>query len=87
MADDELKAILAKLVDKVENEAAENDKFRAESAKFQAEIRAEFHEFRVEVRHKFEVVNAHLTGIDKRLDEQSRYIAALIPTKVAAVGR
>ena len=80
MADDELKAVLAKLVDKVESEAAEN-------ARFQAEIRTEFHEFRVEVRNKFEVVNTHLTGIDKRLDEQSRYIAALIPTKVAAVGR
>jgi hypothetical protein len=87
MADDELKAVLAKLVDKVESEAAENARFRAENARFQAEIRTEFHEFRVEVRNKFEVVNTHLTGIDKRLDEQSRYIAALIPTKVAAVGR
>ncbi len=87
MADDELKAILAKLIDKVESEAAENAKFRAETAKFQAEIKAEFHEFRVEVRNKFEVVNTHLTGIDKRLDEQSRYIAALIPTKIAAVER
>jgi hypothetical protein len=87
MADDELKAVLARLVDTVEREAAENARFRAESARVPAEIRAELHDFHVEVRSTFEVINTHLAGIDKRLDEQSRYIAALIQTEVAAVGR
>ncbi|MEI8396403.1 MAG: hypothetical protein WCF85_16845 [Rhodospirillaceae bacterium] len=60
MSDDELKAMLAKLVAKID-------------------------EFRIEVRTELRVINEHLAGIDKRLDEQGRYIAALIPTRLAAV--
>jgi len=46
-------------------------------AKIDVEI-AEGREFRAEVR-------ARLDGIDKRLDDQGRMIAALIPTRIAAV--
>lgn len=46
-------------------------------AKIDGEI-AEIREFRVEVR-------ARLDGIDRRLDDQGRMIAALIPTRIAAV--
>jgi len=41
----------------------------------------------VEVRYKFDLVNARLDGIDKRLDDQNAILAALIPAKIAAVGR
>lgn len=46
-------------------------------AKIDDEI-AETREFRVEVR-------ARLDGIDRRLDDQGRMTAALIPTRIAAV--
>ncbi|MEI6987301.1 MAG: hypothetical protein WCK65_14345, partial [Rhodospirillaceae bacterium] len=35
---------------------------------------------------KFDTVNARLDGIDKRQDNQNAILAALIPTKIAAVG-
>jgi hypothetical protein len=41
-------------------------------------VRAESGEFRAEVR-------ARLDGIDRRLDDQGRVLAALIPTRLAAV--
>lgn len=34
---------------------------------------------------RFDVITERLNGIDRRLDEQGRYIAALIPTRLAAV--
>lgn len=42
--------------------------------------------FRTDVRVEFAAINAHIQGIDKRLDDQSRTVNALIPTKVAATG-
>lgn len=35
---------------------------------------------------EFRIIQTRFDGIDKRLDEQGRYIAALIPQKIAAVG-
>ena len=36
---------------------------------------------------KVDVLAARLDGIDKRLDDQNAILAALIPAKIAAVGR
>ncbi|MBF0561754.1 MAG: hypothetical protein HQL37_06965 [Alphaproteobacteria bacterium] len=73
--DDELKAVLAKLADKIESEAAENAKFRAAvSARFDG------------IDRRLDVMAEHLTGIDKRQDDQNAILAAMIPVKIAAVG-
>lgn len=67
MADDELKALLGKLVEGFDAE-------RAESAKFRDEVRAEFR-----------LVHSRLDGFEKRLDDQGRVLAALIPTQLATM--
>jgi hypothetical protein len=43
-------------------------------------IERDISEFEIEVRTR-------LDGIDKRLDDQNAILAALIPAKIAAVGR
>lgn len=53
-------------------------------AKIDAEA-AESARFREEVRSELRVIGARIDGIDKRLDDQGRMIAALIPTRIAAV--
>lgn len=45
---------------------------------------AENARFREEIRAELRVIDARLDGIDKRLDDQGRMIAALIPTRIAA---
>ena len=72
--DDELKAILTKLADRIESEATENGKFRAEVRNYM-----------VETDKRLVRIEEHLTGIDKRQDDQSRMLAAMIPTRLAAV--
>jgi septal ring factor EnvC (AmiA/AmiB activator) len=66
---------------------------------FKAEVRGEFTQFRAEVQEEFAEVRKQLavanTRLDsferqldsfhRRLDDQGRYIAALIPTQLAAV--
>ncbi|MEI8393304.1 MAG: hypothetical protein WCF85_01115 [Rhodospirillaceae bacterium] len=68
MSDDELKAMLVKLVAKIDEEAARNADFRAG------------------VDSQLACINARLTGIDKRQDDQNAILAAMIPVKIAAVG-
>lgn len=72
--DDDLKLILATLVAKIDADSAENAAFRAENAAFRAEGAI----FRAEIR-------ARLDGIDRRLDDQARIIAALVSTRIAAI--
>ncbi|CAK0739269.1 hypothetical protein WCLP8_1030002 [uncultured Gammaproteobacteria bacterium] len=85
----DIKAILGKLVDRIEAEATENARFRAgveaelaANAKFRVEVREEL---RV-IHSRIDCVDIHLTGIDKRQDDQNQILAAMIPVKIAAVG-
>jgi hypothetical protein len=67
MAGDELKAMLARLVEGFEAERAGNIRFRED------------------VRAEFRLLHSRLNGFEKRLDDQGRILAALIPTRLAAV--
>ena len=74
--DDELKSMMKMLIDRLDQERAVNAQERAVNAQERA-VNAEFRA----------TVLARLDGIDKRLDDQSRTITALIPVRIAAVGR
>jgi hypothetical protein len=77
MADDELKAMLGKLLAKVETLATKDDVSTAVAA---AEAR---------LNAKIETVNAKIDVearvINARLDEQGRILAAMVPIRLAAV--
>ncbi|MBF0561735.1 MAG: hypothetical protein HQL37_06870 [Alphaproteobacteria bacterium] len=80
--DDELKAVLAKLADKIESEAAENAKFRAEVRSYMADTDKRL----IGIEGRLGRIDEHLAGIDKRQDDQNAILAAMIPVKIAAVG-
>jgi hypothetical protein len=54
---------------------------------FDEKLTTEIADLRQRVDHKFEIVETRLDGIDKRLDDQNAILAALIPAKIATVGR
>ncbi|HYH38453.1 MAG TPA: hypothetical protein VD860_09560 [Azospirillum sp.] len=39
----------------------------------------------VDIRAELKVMNTRLDGFEKRLDDQGRILAALVPTRIAAV--
>ncbi len=82
MSDHELKAILGKLVTKIDDMTEQATAERERNAEFRSEVRERF----AAVYAKFDVIDEHLKGIDKRLDDQNAILAAMIPQKIAAVG-
>ena len=76
MADGELKLMISKLADLVESE-------RTENAKFRTEVRERLNG----IDKRLDGIDIRLAGIDKRQDDQNAILAALIPAKIAAVGR
>jgi len=83
LADDELRATLGRLADLIESERSGNARFRVEVRERSANT-----EKRLDgIDGKLIGIDIRLDGIDKRLDDQSHMLAALIPAKIAAVGR
>lgn len=89
--DDELRAVLAKLVERIETESAvqaafrdEQAAFRAEEAAFRAEVTAEFKAIHAEFRH----LGERVARVEGRLEEQSKVLqvalAGRLPRKPAA---
>jgi len=78
MADsDDLKPLLMKLMSVVEGMARDLSDVKTE----QTLIRNE----QTLIRGELKVMNARLDGFEKRLDDQGRILAALVPTRIAAL--
>ncbi len=88
MADDDLRALLGKLIDAFEAEREVNAREREVNAR-EREVNAREREVNAREREEnklFRVeMRARLEGIDRRLDDQSRTMSALIPARIAAV--
>ena len=82
--DDELRAVLAKLVERIETESAVQAAFRDEQAAFRAEVTAEFKAIHAEFRH----LGERVARVEGRLEEQSKVLqvalAGRLPRKPAA---
>ncbi|MCW2248467.1 hypothetical protein M2352_004127 [Azospirillum fermentarium] len=82
--DDELKAVLARLVERIETESAVQAAFRDEQAAFRAEVTAEFKAIHAEFRH----LGERVARVEGRLEEQSKVLqvalAGRLPRKPAA---
>lgn len=78
MADtDDLKPLLMKLLDVAERTARDVTGLKAEMADVKAE--------QTSIKHELQLMNGRFDGFEKRLDDQGRILAALIPTRIAAV--
>lgn len=71
MADtDDLTPLLTRLLSVVEGTAVDVSRMQANITHIKGELK---------------VMNARLDGFEKRLDDQGRILAALVPTRIAAV--
>jgi|GEM_PF-3861405 len=80
----ELKAEIAELRTELKAEIAE---LRTELKDEIAELRTEFRTDIRSVRDELRIVDKRLVAVEARLDEQRQTINALIPQRLAAVGR
>lgn len=78
MADnDDLKPLLKSLLSTVEGMARDMVEIKADMAGVKADI--------VSIKGELRTMNVRLDGFEKRLDDQGRILAALVPTRIAAV--
>ncbi len=85
MADnDDLKPLLHKLIGIVEGTARDMSGLRADMNGLRADVETLKFDMTM-VKSELKVMNTRLDGFEKRLDDQGRILAALVPTRIAAV--
>ena len=74
---DDLKPLLNRLLDIVQGTARDVSSLKEDVAALKKDVS--------DIKAELRTANVRLDGFEKRLDDQGRFLAALIPTRIAAV--